>query len=174
MCNLFRPVISIIFLPSSDALQLHVLRATYQGGHFGECTYRPPCYPRSIRLGMVKDLQPLATTLDLHACDIEKAAAAGQLWLCKECKKPCKCCMAGVTCTTLCTCRAFAMEAACSIRLHMILGQLLLNYNHGPLSKRRGSEKKAYLGEMKAWLGSIVDICTSMCAYNMCYSGKLS
>ena len=43
---------------------------------------------------------------------------------------------------------------------------------HGPLSKRRGSEKKAYLGEMKAWLGSIVDICTSMCAYNMCYSGK--
>ena len=45
---------------------------------------------------------------------------------------------------------------------------------HGPLSKRRGSEKKAYLVEMKAWLGSIVDICTSMCAYNMCYSGKLS
>ena len=45
---------------------------------------------------------------------------------------------------------------------------------HGPLSKRRGSEKKAYLGEMKAWLGSIVDICTSMCAYNMCYYGKLS
>ena len=45
---------------------------------------------------------------------------------------------------------------------------------HGPLSKRRGSEKKAYLGEMKAWLGSIVDICTSMCAYNMCYSGKLA
>ena len=45
---------------------------------------------------------------------------------------------------------------------------------HGPLSKRRGSEKKAYLGEMKAWLGSIVDICASMCAYNMCYSGKLS
>ena len=45
---------------------------------------------------------------------------------------------------------------------------------HGPLSKRRGSEKKAYLGEMKAWLGSIVDICTSMCAYNMYYSGKLS
>ena len=42
------------------------------------------------------------------------------------------------------------------------------------LSKRRGSEKKAYLGEMKAWLGSIVDICTIMCAYNMCYSGKLS
>ena len=45
---------------------------------------------------------------------------------------------------------------------------------HGPLSKRRGSEKKAYLGEMKAWLGSIVAICTSMCAYNMCYSGTLS
>ena len=45
---------------------------------------------------------------------------------------------------------------------------------HGPLSKRRGSEKKAYLVEMKAWLGSIVDICTSMCAYNMCYFGKLS
>ena len=45
---------------------------------------------------------------------------------------------------------------------------------HGPLSKRRGSEKKAYLCEMKAWLGAIVDICTSMCAYNMCYSGKLS
>ena len=45
---------------------------------------------------------------------------------------------------------------------------------HGPLSKRRGSEKKAYLGEMKAWLGSVVDICTSMCAYNMYYSGKLS
>ena len=49
---------------------------------------------------------------------------------------------------------------------------ILLN-KHGPLSKRRGSEKKAYLGEMKAWLGSIVDICTSMCAYNMCYAGKL-
>ena len=46
--------------------------------------------------------------------------------------------------------------------------------NHCPLSKRRGSDKNAYLGEMKAWLGSIVDICTSMCAYNMCYSGKLS
>ena len=46
--------------------------------------------------------------------------------------------------------------------------------HHGPLSKRRGSEKKAYLGEMKAWLGSIIDICTSMCAYNMYYSGKLS
>ena len=40
---------------------------------------------------------------------------------------------------------------------------------HGPLSKRRGSEKKAYLGEMKAWLGSIVDICTSMCAYNVLF-----
>ena len=39
---------------------------------------------------------------------------------------------------------------------------------HGPLSKRRGSEKKAYLCEMKAWLSSIVDICTSMCAYNTC------
>ena len=48
---------------------------------------------------------------------------------------------------------------------------------HGPLSKRRGSEKKAYLGEMKAWLGSIVDICTSIIVHigpNMCYSGKLS
>ena len=50
----------------------------------------------------------------------------------------------------------------------------LFNKHHGPLTKRRGSEKKAYLVEMKAWLGSIVDICTSMCAYNMCYSGKLS
>ena len=40
---------------------------------------------------------------------------------------------------------------------------------HGPLSKRRGSEKSAYLGDIKAWLGSIVDICTSMCAYNMLF-----
>ena len=56
-------------------------------------------------------------------------------------------------------------------------GQLVMRIgatNNGPLSKRRGSEKKAYLGEMKAWIGSIVDICTSICAYNMCYSGKLS
>ena len=63
----------------------------------------------------------------------------------------------------LCLC-AVKVDTQCSIKPHC----------HGPLSKRRGSEKKAYLGEMKAWLGSVVDICTSMCAYNMYYSGKLS
>ena len=55
-----------------------------------------------------------------------------------------------------------------------IIAHTVMTAIHGPLSKRRGSEKKAYLGEMKAWLGSVVDICTSMCAYNMYYSGKLS
>ena len=63
--------------------------------------------------------------------------------------------------------RAFPVPHVAPVMIHP-------KHNHGPLSKRRGSEKKAYLGEMKAWLGSMVDICTSMCAYNMYYSGKLS
>ena len=33
--------------------------------------------------------------------------------------------------------------------------------------------KKAYLGMMEAWLGSIVDIWRSMCSYATYYSGKL-
>ena len=79
---------------------------------------------------MVKDLQPLATTLDLHACDIEKATAAGQLWLCKRVQEALQ--MLYGWCNlhyTVYLSWPLLWEAACSIRLHMILGQLLLNYN---------------------------------------------
>ena len=92
--------------PCSDALELHLLRATYQAGHvWGKSLFRSPDVPDPSQWGWRKEhgvWRPIWLRHDI----ISKALP--QLSTCKctkACRPPCKCCMAKVPCTPLCFCR---------------------------------------------------------------------
>lgn len=92
--------------PSSDALNQHVLRATYQGGHVWGNTLIPrPNIPDPADWGWLmvsKRWQPLWIAKPVISKALKQLVRCGCT---KECKNPCTCCMAGVSCTTLCKCR---------------------------------------------------------------------
>ena len=92
--------------PTKDALIQHILRAAYQAGYiWGQALITRPNLPDPSNWGWLKTgntWDPVWTTLppitkqlkDLVVCKCKKI-----------CKPPCKCCVAGVKCTSLCYCQ---------------------------------------------------------------------
>ena len=97
--------------PTKAALEQHVMRAVYQGGHvWGQALLASPVLPLPTSWGWMKMedglYEPVWTTLP------EAAQACYELVSCKckkGCVKRCKCKKAGLECTALCAC-----EGECS------------------------------------------------------------
>jgi len=90
--------------PTREALEQHVRRAVYQGGHvWGQALVSAPTLPSPIDWGWIKTsgvYEPLWTTLP-EASKICRELVSCK---CKDCVKKCKCKKAGLVCTPLCAC----------------------------------------------------------------------
>lgn len=91
--------------PTRAALEQHVRRAVYQGGHvWGQALVPAPTLPSPTDWGWIKTsgvYEPLWTTLP------EASKICRELVSCKckqDCVKKCKCKKAGLDCTPLCAC----------------------------------------------------------------------
>ena len=92
--------------PTRDALEQHVKRATYQGGHvWGQSTVLMPQLPHPEGWGWTsteETWQPRWCTLPEAAISCQELVRCGCKTNCRN--NRCKCCRANLPCTSLCVC----------------------------------------------------------------------
>lgn len=97
--------------PTQAALQQHLLRTLYQGGHvWGQSTTLQPMLPNPCDFGWRKEndcMKPFWTTLPSAAVSCDELISCG----CKtSCRGLCKCFRASLPCTALCGCDGDCFE----------------------------------------------------------------